>query len=211
MKKIIIIITMITFASFTYGQKFLTNGVVPKNSFLVGAETGFSLTHIEKEYSLTGDDVWLYSIRMVPKISYSPFKNFMLGAYYEYEKASSPSFPKHVNYGYGGFTRLYLPQINNIFKLNRGKFLSTRILFFSEVYFEKNNFIYDENTGTEISDELNTIFYGLKLGVNFRIINSLYFELAEVKNFDNQGGNFAFLHPELGLEYIFNHYCPIKI
>lgn len=204
MKIIITLIILLNYSIFAYSQKFLKNGFLPQKTFLLGFESGGSLTKIESEYSRTGKDYIFYSLRIVPKIAYSPYKNILTGAYYMREIAVYPDMPVQINYGFGGFVRFYLPFINNLLKLNN-KFLSSRFLFFSEIYIEKNNFIFDDDKKNIITSEnLNTFFYGIKIGSNFRLFNKLYIELAYVFNFDNRNNDFKVFHPELGLEYIFN-------
>jgi hypothetical protein len=204
-KRILVCLFLLSVSSVLYSQNYLLDGFVPKNSFLIGAESGGMIGHIEPEYSINGNDYWYWSYRVAPKIAYSPFNNFLTGGYYIYEKAVFPNFSNYENWGYGIFSRLYLPQINKILKLNNRKFTGNRILFFSEIYFENNNFMLDQASGnTATLDKLNTIFYGIKIGSNFRLFNKLYIELAYVKNFDNCGGDFDFFHPELGIEYIFS-------
>jgi len=185
-------------------QTYFSEGFIPKNTILAGFETGGSISHITAEYSISGNDEWEYNLRTVPKIAYAPFNNFFTGLYFEYEFASANGYVTQKNYGYGIFTRYYLSFINKIFRINKSKFLNNRLFFFSEIFAEKNNYMLDDSGFTYASDKLNTIIYGLKLGVNFRMFNKFYTEIAYVKDFDNRNGNFSFFHPELSFEYIFN-------
>jgi len=204
MKKIITLTIAIVIAVCSYSQNFSRNGILPKKTLILGLESGGSLTKIEAQYSPTGKDYLFYSLRTVPKISYSPIKNILTGIYYMREIAVYPDIPTRINYGFGGFVRGYLPFINSFFKINNNNFFNNRLLFFLELYFEKNNFYLNKNKSTSTLTTLSTMFYGAKFGINFRLFSKLYIEIAYAQNFDNRNGDFTIFHPELGIEYFFN-------
>jgi len=201
---LLFLIFFVILYQFNIAQNYLPIGMIPEKSILIGIETGGNVTHIEANYSLTGKDEWTYNIRTVPKISFFPIKNLAFGTYFSYEYLKNPQISFRKNTGIGFFSRYYLPFINKLLKINKSKFLDDRIFIFSEIYLELNNYILNEDGNTGSSERLNTIFYGFKAGIDFRVYKMLCLEIAYVQNFDNRNGDFKIFHPEIGLEYLIN-------
>ena len=204
MKKIRLLIIILLFFTVSKSQNKFSYGVIPSKSVLIGFETGGSYMVVQPEYSATGEKMKFFVLRSVPKIAYAPFKNLLTGIYYEYEFLNIDGKRDQTIMAFGSFIRYYLPVINKYTKTNNVNFLKDRLFFFSELYAGKSNIILLDNGDTASTDGFNTIFYGIKLGVNFRIIKKLFVEFALVQNFDNRNGDFQTLHPELGFEYFIN-------
>ncbi len=204
MKKIILLIIILLIFTISKSQDSLSYGIVPKKSILAGFETGGSYMVVQPEYSITGEKMRFFDLRSVPKIAYAPINNFLFGLYFEHEFLNIDGKRDQTINGYGAFLRSYLPFFNRLTKLNNNNYFKDRLFFFSEVYLGKSNIILLENGDTGSSSGYDTMFYGVKLGTDFRLFNKMFFEIAVVQNFDNRNGDFKSFHPELGFEYIFN-------
>lgn len=195
---------LLFFFRINFSQTTFSFGIIPSKSIYIGFETGGSYMVIEPEYSITGKKMKYFALRSVPKIAYIPFNNVLTGMYYEHEFLNIDSKREQTIMGYGLFVRYYLPVINRLIRINNSKFFKNRLFFFSEIYAGKSNIILLDTGDTGSTEGFNTILYGIKLGIDFRVINKLCVEVALVQNFDNRNGDFQTLHPELGIEYFIN-------
>ncbi len=204
MKKNKIILLFLFISQIVFSQNTMEFGVLPRGYFSAGFETGGSVLTIVPEYSPTGKRQTYFVLRTVPKIAYAPIENLMTGIYFNYEFLNIDGKREQTYYAYGTYIRYYMPFINKLTGLNKLEIARDRIFFFSEIYAERNNFTLLENGDTYPSEKLNTVFYGLKTGLNFRIFKKLMLEFAYVQNFDNKNGDFKEFHKEIGFEYFFN-------
>lgn len=176
MKRLFISVILITFSSYAESQ------VLIKREKNFAFEIGYNTDGLIMDYKdpVTFDKAYFIMLGIRPYLGYFPIQNFGFGfsSYYSFVKSNFVSMPPL--YAVGLFAKYYFP-----YNLNKPFF--RRMDFFSEINYNRTNYLFSENQPvyqSDFSDVSGPIVYkrlsqnniNIIVGLNFKIYKNFYWE-----------------------------------